>query len=69
MLEVSVVISAYTAMPYLPQTVESLLMQTFDDFEVIIVNDGSTDDIETWFQKAVHDLRFRLISQMHHITC
>lgn len=36
MLEVSVVIPAYNAMPYLPQTVESLLMQTFDDFEVII---------------------------------
>lgn len=63
MLEVSVVIPAYNAMQYLPQTVESILKQTFSDFEVIIVNDGSTDDIETWVHTSVNDPRFRLISQ------
>lgn len=68
MLEVSVVIPAYNAMRYLPQTVESILQQTFDDFEVIIINDGSTDDIETWFQASVNDPRFKLISQKNQGT-
>lgn len=63
MLEVSVVIPAYNAMKYLPQTVESVLHQTYKEFEVVIVNDGSTDDIETWFAESVTDPRFRLISQ------
>ncbi|MEO0708313.1 MAG: glycosyltransferase family A protein, partial [Cyanobacteria bacterium J06649_5] len=63
MPEVSIVIPAYNAMEYLPHTVESVLQQTFRDFEVVIVNDGSTDNIKYWFDQAVRDPRFRLISQ------
>jgi len=40
---ISVVIPAYNAAPYIPATLESALAQTFDDFEVIISDDGSTD--------------------------
>ena len=50
-------------MKYLPQTVDSVLQQTFHDFEVVIVNDGSADSIETWFHQSVTDPRFRLVSQ------
>jgi len=63
MIQISVVIPAYNAMKYLPQTVESVLQQTYRDFEAIIVNDGSTDDIEAWFSESITDPRFRLISQ------
>ena len=48
MTKVSVIIPAYNAMTYLPKTIESVLKQTFTDFEVIIVNDGSSDGIEQW---------------------
>lgn len=34
----------FNAMPYLPEAVESILAQTYDDFEFIIIDDGSTDD-------------------------
>lgn len=48
MPKVSVVIAAYNAMQYLPQTLESIYNQTFQDFEIIIVDDGSNDNIEQW---------------------
>lgn len=41
---VSVVICAYNAAPYISETLESLFAQTFSDYEVIVINDGSTDE-------------------------
>jgi glycosyltransferase involved in cell wall biosynthesis len=41
MPKVSVIIPAYNAMAFLPETLESVLNQTFTDFEVLIINDGS----------------------------
>lgn len=40
---VSVVMSAYNAEAYLAEAVESILNQTFRDFEFVIIDDGSTD--------------------------
>jgi len=60
--KVSVIIPAFNAMAFLPRTIASVFGQTFDDFEIIVVNDGSTDGIEVWGQ-TITDPRFRLISQ------
>ncbi len=46
--KVSVVIPAFNSMKYLPETLDSVLKQTFTNFEVIIINDGSSDHIEQW---------------------
>lgn len=43
---VSVVIPVYNASRYLRETLDSILAQTFTDYEVIVVNDGSTDSEE-----------------------
>ena len=40
---VSIVMGAYNAQRYLPEAMESLLAQTMKDFELIVVDDGSTD--------------------------
>ena len=44
MPQVSVLMAVYNGMPYLPEAIESILNQSFTDFEFIIVNDCSTDN-------------------------
>ena len=43
---VSVVMPAYDVAEYISEALESILAQTFHDYEIIVVNDGSTDTIE-----------------------
>ena len=44
MPEISVIVPVYNTGKYLPKCIESILNQTYADFELILVNDGSTDD-------------------------
>lgn len=41
---ISVIVPAYNTAPWLPRCLDSILAQTHSDLEVIVVNDGSTDD-------------------------
>jgi glycosyltransferase involved in cell wall biosynthesis len=62
MPKVSIIIPAYNAMKYLPETVATVFQQTYEDYEVIIVNDGSTDDVARWVIEFNHP-KIKLISQ------
>src|SRR5438034_11530990 len=44
MPRVSVVTAAYNASAFIAETIEGILGQTFGDFELIVVDDASTDD-------------------------
>lgn len=46
MPKISVVLPVYNGEKYLKESIDSILNQTFSDFEFIIVNDGSTDKTE-----------------------
>jgi glycosyltransferase involved in cell wall biosynthesis len=66
MPSVSVLLPCFNAAATLPEALESLAEQTFTDFEVVLVDDGSTDDSPAIAQAWVdRDRRFRLISQSH----
>ncbi|MEN9521363.1 MAG: hypothetical protein RLZZ381_3951 [Cyanobacteriota bacterium] len=60
--KISVIIPTYNAMSYLPEAVDSVLRQTFGDFELIIVDDGSHDNTVEWVI-SLTDPRVKLITQ------
>lgn len=64
---ISVVIPAYNVGRYIGNTLNSVLSQTFRDFEIIVVNDGSTDDTETVARKILKqaDVPSRIITQVN----
>ena len=60
--KVSIVTAAYNGEKYLEESINSMLNQTFDDFEFIIVDDGSTDNTLKTLQQFT-DSRIRIIHQ------
>lgn len=62
MMQFSVVIPLYNKANYIQNCLESVLKQTHKEFEVILVNDGSTDGSETVVERF-QDTRIRLVHQ------
>jgi glycosyltransferase involved in cell wall biosynthesis len=62
--EVSVILSVFNGASFLADALESILCQTFTDFELIAVNDGSTDGSEAVLDTfAKRDTRVRVVHQ------
>src|SRR4051812_6173653 len=59
---ISVVMTAYNQERFVAEAIASVLAQTFADFELILVNDGSTDGTEAIIQ-GFRDARLTCISQ------
>ena len=62
MVKVSVILTAFNEEKYIAKAIESILAQTLTDFELIIVNDGSTDNTLNII-KGFGDERIILINQ------
>ncbi len=61
---ISVVLPVYNAEAYVREAVESILAQSFTDFELILINDGSTDGSgATLRDLAAHDTRIVLVER------
>lgn len=64
MPHVSIVVPAYNTLKTLPETIASLCAQTYGDFEVIVVDDGSSDGTADWVLSH-SDPRVRLVRQIN----
>ncbi|SCW65339.1 Glycosyl transferase family 2 [Ruminococcaceae bacterium YRB3002] len=63
-MKVSIIIPFYNSESYLDRCIGSAIRQTYDDIEIILVNDGSADDSEEICRSyAVKDKRIRLINR------
>lgn len=62
---ITVLMSVYNAAKYIPEAIESILSQTFRDYEFIIINDGSTDGTKE-ILATIDDARIRVIHQENH---
>lgn len=61
---VSVVIPAYNEGKVIEKTIHSILQSDYPDFEILVVDDGSTDHTASVIQKTFgHDFRVRLVSK------
>ena len=60
--EISVILPVYNGGKYLKEAIDSILNQTFKNFELIIVNDGSTDE-SLYIIRSYKDERIKLINQ------
>ena len=56
--KVSVIIPTYNRPKWLPESIESVLIQTYPDIEIIVVNDGSTDNTEQVLEPYMDKIRY-----------
>ncbi|WP_407377218.1 glycosyltransferase family 2 protein [Methanobrevibacter sp.] len=64
MVKISVIVPVYNVEKYLSECMDSLVNQTFEDIEIICVNDGSTDTSPEILENyAKEDRRIKIISQ------
>jgi glycosyltransferase involved in cell wall biosynthesis len=61
-VKVSIVLPTYNQCRYLQDAIQTILIQTFTDFELIVVNDGSTDNTAQYLASLNHP-KIRVITQ------
>lgn len=63
--KISVVIPCYNAEKYIKKCLESILQQTYENLEIIVVNDGSTDSSKKLIEPFLSDKRVRCVDQVN----
>jgi teichuronic acid biosynthesis glycosyltransferase TuaG len=63
---VSIIMPAYNSVKYIEESINSVLRQSYTDWELIVVNDGSTDNTEEIVQKFIEiDNRIKLFNKQN----
>lgn len=62
-IRISIIVPVYNMQKYLGRALESILAQTFRDYEVILVDDGSTDASASICEEYAQDYGFTLLRQ------
>lgn len=63
---VSIVMAAYNAQSFIAEAIQSLLEQSYKNFEILIVDDGSTDNTRAVITPFLLDARVKYIYQTNH---
>ena len=61
---VSIILPTYNGLPYLREAVESVRAQTFTDWELIVIDDGSSDESVGWLE-SIGEARLRILANDH----
>ncbi|MDE5121033.1 MAG: glycosyltransferase family 2 protein, partial [Trichodesmium sp. St19_bin1] len=56
--KVSIIIPVYNCELYITQGIESVLNQTYTDYEIIVIDDGSTDNTHQVLQPYMKKIRY-----------
>lgn len=67
-MKFSVIIALYNKAPYVRKALETVCAQTYRDYEIIIINDGSTDDsviIAEEYLNGVEGISYKIMSQQN----
>ena len=59
---ISIIMPVYNAEKFLNKSIESILYQTYKNFEFIIINDGSSDGSKKIIEKYLYDKRIKFFS-------
>lgn len=62
MPKVSIIITCFNLGKYIKEAIDSVLIQTFQDFEIIIINDGSTDDETNSILESLNHSKIRVFN-------
>jgi glycosyltransferase involved in cell wall biosynthesis len=62
--QVSIILPTYNGIPYLREAIESVRSQTFSNWELLVIDDGSTDDSVSWLE-SLADSRIRILHNEH----
>ena len=60
---ISIIIPIYNVEKYLNRCLDSVMKQSFQDIEIILVNDGSTDNSDNIIKSYLFDERIKYISE------
>ena len=64
---VTVFIPVYNAQAYIAEAIESVLAQTYSDFELLVIDDGSTDETASVICTFMYDPRIRVVSHIRNL--
>lgn len=65
-MKFSIIIPVYNSEKYIDRCLKSVLTQTYDNYEIIIINDGSTDNSEKILKKYETNKSIKIITQTNH---
>lgn len=66
MPRISILMPVYNGWPHIKEAIDSVLLQTEQDWELLISDDGSTDNTRDYLE-TLHDPRIRVFNQQHNL--